>query len=306
MTKNGLPKGIVALLETPFLDDGSIDCDSLEALIDATVAAGINGLTGPLVASEVHALSMAERDEVIARSARAIAGRLPYIVGASSDDVETSCHFARLAEQVGAAAYVVAVPNALYGHPDELLTFLRTITETSAAPLVLQDLQWNGPGLELATLRRLREELPTLAGFKIETVPAGTKYTLVREAFGPDCYIAGGWAVTQLVEALDRGVDAMIPEASLSRVYAAIIGAHSRGQRDEVVRLFRKLAPVLIFSNQELFLSIALFKRLLHRKGILKSPFLRAPGFTWDRYNLRIADELIEYYLELEAGLGAA
>ena len=29
----------------------------------------------------------------------------------------------------------------------------------------------------------------------------------------------------------------------------------------------------------------------------------RAPGYSWDRFNLRIADELIEYYLELEAGL---
>lgn len=306
MTTSTLPKGIVSLLETPFLDDGTIDCESLLALIEATIAAGINGLTGPLVASEVHALSLEEREEVIERSAVAIKGRVPYIVGASSDDIAIARHFARLAEQVGAAAYVVAVPNALYGHTDELLVFLRTITEASAAPLVLQDLQWNGPGLDLDTLRRLRDELPTLAGFKIETVPAGTKYTLVREAFGPGCYIAGGWAVTQLVEALDRGVDAMIPEASLARIYAAIIGAHFRGRRDEVVSLFRKLAPVLIFSNQELFLSIAFFKRLLHRKGILKSPFMRAPGFTWDRYNLKIADELIEYYQEIESKLGAA
>ena len=220
MTTSTLPKGIVSLLETPFLDDGTIDCESLLALIEATIAAGINGLTGPLVASEVHALSLEEREEVIERSAVAIKGRVPYIVGASSDDIAIARHFARLAEQVGAAAYVVAVPNALYGHTDELLAFLRTITEASAAPLVLQDLQWNGPGLDLDTLRRLRDELPTLAGFKIETVPAGTKYTLVREAFGPGCYIAGGWAVTQLVEALDRGVDAMIPEA--------VAGAHLR------------------------------------------------------------------------------
>ncbi|HVX65374.1 MAG TPA: dihydrodipicolinate synthase family protein [Bryobacteraceae bacterium] len=300
MTANALPRGIVSLLETPFLDNGAIDCDSLLALIEATIAAGINGLTGPLVASEVHALTMEEREEVIERSALAIKGRVPYIVGASSDDIAVARHFARLAEQVGAAAYVVAVPNEFYGHEDELLAFLRTVTEASTVPLVRQDLQWNGPGLELGTLRRLRDELPTLAGFKIETVPAGTKYTLVRDAFGPECYIAGGWAVTQLVEALDRGVDAMIPEASLARFYSAIIGAHFRGRREEVVSLFRKLAPVLMFSNQELYLSIAFFKRLLHRRGILKSPCMRPPGFTWDRYNSRVADELIEYYEAIE------
>lgn len=42
-------------------------------------------------------------------------------------------------------------------------------------------------------MRRLRDELPTLAGLKIETVPAGAKYTRVRETFGPDFYISGGW-----------------------------------------------------------------------------------------------------------------
>jgi 4-hydroxy-tetrahydrodipicolinate synthase len=46
-------------------------------------------------------------------------------------------------------------------------------------------------------------------------------------------YIAGGWAVTQMIEALDRGIDAIIPESSMARVYTAIdrhfsaAGAHA-------------------------------------------------------------------------------
>ncbi len=301
MTGSGLPRGIVHLLETPFLDSGEFDCESLAALVEGTVAAGVHGLTAPLVASEVHALTTAERETVVKRIAEVNAGRVPFIVGASSEDPEISRHFARVAEQVGAAAYLVAVPNPLYGHPDELVAFLKSIVTVSRAPLVLQDLQWNGPGLELETMRRLRDEIPTLAGFKIETVPAGKKYTAVREAFGPDVYISGGWAVPQLIEALDRGVDGMIPESAMAPVYCAIYNAYSGGDRPAAVKLFRELVPVLVFSNQEIFHSIAFFKRMLVRKGLLRSEFVRAPGYIWDRYSLRVADELIEYYLALEA-----
>ena len=93
----------------------------------------------------------------------------------------------------------------------------------------------------------------------------------------------------------------MVPESALVRVFVAIYRAYAGGRRDDAVRLFRQLLPVLVFSNQELYQSIAFFKRLLARKGLLRSAAMRAPGFEWDRFNLLIADELIAYYLELEA-----
>jgi len=296
-----LPRGIVPLFETPFLENGAIDYESLPKLIEYSIAAGgVNGLTAPLMASEVVALTKEEREQIVTVAASAIAGRVPFIVGATSEDREVCRFFAKLTEKV-AAAYLVAVPNSLYGQTDALLSYFRSIVAASSAPLIIQDLQWNGPGMDLDTIRRLCDELPTLAGLKIETVPAGTKYTAVREAFGPDFYISGGWAVPQLIEALDRGVDAMIPECALTPVYGAIYREYSAGNRDEAIRIFRELIPVLVFSNQELYHSIAFFKRMLTRKGLLKTAAMRSPGYSWDRYNLRVADEVIDYYFALEA-----
>ncbi len=301
MSASNLPRGIVPLLETPFLEDGSIDFESFCRLIEHSISGGANGLTAPLVASEVQALSIPEREELVKVAAQEIAGRVPFIVGASADDPAVCRSFAQLAEKVGASAYVVAVPNGLYGRTDELFAFFRSIVAASSAPIIIQDLQWNGPGLDLDTMSRLREAIPTLAGLKIETVPAGAKYTKVREKFGSDLYISGGWAVPQLIEALDRGVDAMIPECALIRVYAAIYRAYSSGDRDGAIRIFRELVPVLVFSNQELYHSIAFFKRMLQRRHLIKTAALRTPGYLWDRYSLRVADELTEYYLSLES-----
>ncbi len=52
--------------------------------------------------------------------------------------------------------------------------------------------------------------------------------------------------------------------------------------------------------------SFPFFKRLLVRKGLLRNARMRAPGFEWDSFNARIADELIAYYLELEGRLAHA
>ena len=300
LTPPNLPRGIVPLLETPFLENGAIDYDSVHKLVEHSINGGANGLTAPLMASEVQALSISERVQLVKAVAGAIGGRVPFIVGASADDAEICRSFAKLAEKVNAAAYLVAVPNALYGRTEELLSFFRSIVVASRAPIIIQDLQWNGPGLDLDSIRRLQDELPTLAGLKIETVPAGAKYTRVRETFGPDLYISGGWAVPQLIEALDRGVNAMIPECALIPVYAAIYRAYSSGDRTAAIRIFRELVPVLAFSNQELYHSIAFFKRMLARRNLIKNASLRSPGYSWDRYSMRVADELTDYYLALE------
>ena len=54
MTVPKLPRGIVPLLETPFRENGSIDYDSLNQLVEQSITGGANGLTAPLVASEVR------------------------------------------------------------------------------------------------------------------------------------------------------------------------------------------------------------------------------------------------------------
>lgn len=296
-----LPRGIVPVLQTPFDADDRVDLPSLERLVDDAIAGGAAGFLAPAVASEVGYLTREEREEIVRFVARAVRGRVPCVVGASSDDVEECRTIARLAEDVGAAAYLVAVPEPFYQRPEGLPDFLASVAASSRLPLLLQDLQWNGPGLSIETLRALRERVPSLAGVKIETVPAGPKYSAVREAFGREFFICGGWAVPQMIEALDRGVDAMVPEASMVRVYAAIYRLHASGRRREALALFRRLLPVLAFSNQEIRTSIAFFKALLVRRGIFQTDRMRWPGFAWDVHNRRIAEGLIDLYLELEA-----
>lgn len=296
-----LRRGILPVVQTPFDPSGQIDEASLVRLVHATLDAGACGFLVPAVASEVGALSVEERFRILSLVLESAGGRVPILAGCSSDDADECVRLALSARGLGAAAYLVAVPQSCYANPENVLPFFEGIAARVDLPLIIQDLEWSGPGLSLASIDQLAARIPTLRGLKIETVPAGPKYTAVRRSLGPDFFIAGGWAAPQMIEALDRGVDAMIPECSMVPVYDAVFRLHRRGARSEAVRLFRALLPVLAYSNQEIRTSIAFFKRLLVRKGIFACDAMRGAPFQWDEFNSRIADELIHLYLGLES-----
>jgi dihydrodipicolinate synthase/N-acetylneuraminate lyase len=297
-------KGIIPVLQTPFNLDGTIDTESLANLIEDAILSKVDGFLLTAVASETSSLTIKERENILSFVVKMVNKRVPIIVGASSNEPEECQYGARLAEEYGASAYLVAVPQILYNEPPEKIIqfFERVVTGGSSLPLIIQDLQFNGHGMHISTIQELKKRIKSLIGLKIETSPAGPKYTEVRKTFGDNFFISGGWAVMQMIEALDRSVDAIIPESSMIRVYRAIYENHKSGNRDLAIHIFRELLPILSFTNQELNISIAFFKRLLVRKGIFKYPTMRFE-FNWDSYNLRIADELISHYLKLENSL---
>ena len=302
-----LQRGIISVIQTPFDSRGAVDQASLDNLVEDAIAGGVNGFMVPAVASEVACLTAEERSMIVRRVTGIVAGRVPIIVGASDARPRVSIEHAHLAREVGAAAYMVAVPTELYQEPERVEPFFREVVEGAGDfPLMLQDLDFTGEGLTSEMIRRLTQVLPSLSSLKIESNPAGPKYTAIREICGGGMFLAGGWAIAQMIEALDRGVDAMIPECSMVRVWSAIDRRYRSGRREEAIRIFNRVQPVVGFTHQDLSVAIAFGKRLLVRKGIFATERTRFGDFRWDRYNRRVADELIDYYVELEASVSSA
>ncbi len=301
-----LERGIVPVIQTPFDSQGAVDYASLHNLVEDAIAGGVNGFLVPAVASEVSCLTAEERATIVRAVAEVTAGRVPIIVGASDTRPRVCIEQARMAREVGAAAYLVAVPTELYQEPEKVEPFFREVAEGAGDfPLMLQDLDFTGPGLQPEAIRQLTQVLPSLSSLKIESNPAGPKYTAIREICGGEMFLAGGWAIAQMIEALDRGVDAMIPECSMARVWSAIDRNYRNGRRQEAIRIFNRVQPVVGFTHQDLSVAIAFGKRLLVRKGIIATERTRFGDFQWDRYNGRVADELIDDYLDLEESVSS-
>lgn len=285
--------GIVTVLNTPFDNEGRVDLPSLKRHVHYALDCGIIGFLIPGMASEVGALSDKERRMMVEAVVDEVNGRAVVIGGASDISARKRLLHAQEIANAGCDGVLVSIPYDTH--------FIRNLHEVAAVGakfLMLQDWDTRGYGIPVQVIAQLFEEVDTFQSLKIEVVPAGVKYSEVRRATGGQLHLAGGWAVGQLIEGLDRGVDAFMP-TGMHELYVRIYSLYRRGDRESAIQLFYRLVPVLAFSNQHLDISIRFFKRLLFKQGIYTTSEVRPPIMQFDSYHERIADELIDYVLLL-------
>ena len=289
-------RGIITVLNTPFTEDDAIDVTGLRANVRYAIKAGVSGFLVPAMASEVGKLRASERDLIVRAVLDESAGRVPVIGGASA---ATTAERLRNGERLlgfGCAGVLVSIS---YENDQQYEREVREIAALNPPFLIIQDWDAAGGGAPVALLARLFEEVPAFRGIKVEVVPAGPKYSAILAATGGRLHVSGGWAVTQMIEALDRGVHAFMP-TGMHGVYTHIYRLYAAGNRDAARALFHRLLPILSFSNQHLDISIHFFKRLLYRQGVYATPHVREPILPFDAQHLRVAEELIDYAIMLE------
>ena len=290
-------RGIITVLNTPFSADGTIDAAGLERHVAYALGAGVSGFLVPALASEVGKLSEAERELVVTTALDVCDGKCPVIGGASAGCLEERVRWTRRLTELGCDGVLVAVP---YENERQYVDDVHAVATAGPGFLMVQDWDASGYGVPVPLIARLFEEVACFRCLKIEVVPAGRKYSEVLAATGGLLHVSGGWAVTQMIEGLDRGVHAFMP-TGLHRTYTAIYRRYCAGDREGARRLFERLLPVLAFSNQHLDISIHFFKRLLHAQGIYSTPLCREPILPFDEHHARVAEEMIARAMELEA-----
>lgn len=298
----GFLRGIVPSMNTPFLDDGEVDLAGIRRSVDAVVQAGVAGMLILAVAGETASLTLAEKRLVAQTFLAQSAGRVPVIIGCSSAEQADRLALAAMARELGAPVMLCQAPNGLYG--DALLAQMAALTQVGPPVLMVQDLDFAGPGLPLADILLLRAQLPAFQCLKIEVALPGPKYSAVLSATQGGLHVSGGWAAAQMLEALHRGVHAFIPTA-MDAVYVAIYRRFQAGDVTGARALHEQLAPVLAFSNQHLDTSIRFFKHLRHREGLFATPLCRAGVRPLDEHQMRELELNVERVLAMQKHLQA-
>lgn len=295
-------RGIVTVLNTPFTAANELDVGALRRHVRVALAAGVAGFLAPAMASEVDKLTPIERDLFVDTVLNEVRGRAVVIGGASASSAAERVRLARRLVAAGCDGVLVSIP---YENDEQYSGAVREVADTAPPFLMLQDWDPRGYGVPVAMLVKLFETVEAVRAVKVEVVPAGRKYSELLTATDGRLHVSGGWAVMQMIEALDRGVHAFMPTA-LHAIYVRIFQLHTAGQRQAARDLFDQLLPILAFSNQHLDLSIHFFKRLLFAQGIYPTPAVRPPILAFDEIHLRVAEELIVRAGALEANLPSA
>lgn len=287
--------GIITVLNTPFDTTNTVDLPSVRRNVRRAIAAGVSGFLVPAMASEVGKLITSEREALVQTVLEECNGAVPVIGGASAESLEKRIENVRRIVSLGCDGALVAVP---YESDASYRRTLESLAQAEPPFLMIQDWDANGYGAPVELIATLFEEIPAFRSLKVEVVPAGIKYTEVLEATAGRLHVAGGWAVGQMIEGLDRGVHAFMP-TGMHEIYCEIYRRYTADNRAGAEALFRQLLPVLAFANQHLDISIHFFKRLLYREGIFSSPLVRRPTLPFDRVHESMAEELMDLVMRL-------
>lgn len=133
-------RGIVPPLVTPLLPSGQLDQAGLDRLIAHVLAGGVHGLFMLGTSGEGPSLPSSVQLEVVARTCRAVAGRVPVLVSVSHTVLEEAVTLARASFDYGATAAVVAPPYYVPPSQDELWEWFRRFDERLKRPFYVYNL----------------------------------------------------------------------------------------------------------------------------------------------------------------------
>lgn len=102
-------KGSLPALITPF-SNGKVDLDTLKKLVEWHIEQGSNGLVPVGTTGESPTLSHEEHDLVVETVVNQVAGRVPVIAGAGSNNTIETVRLVQAAKDAGADAALVVTP----------------------------------------------------------------------------------------------------------------------------------------------------------------------------------------------------
>lgn len=285
--------GVLPVLPTPFAPDGAVDEAAFRRLIDFAVEAGVQGVVFPGMASEVETLSPEERARLVALLGRHLAGRLPFVVGASDADPARAAARAREGAAAGAVAAMVMAPAAAGQDVGKHVAFFAAVAAgVPGLPLMLQNAPMpNGAGLSPEAVAELCGAVPAIRFVKEETLPCGQHVARILAATGGRLDgVLGGAGARFVLDELARGASGTMPALEIADAHAALWAAWRRGERDAARRIYTLTLPLLV---SQMVFRVRLTKEVLKRRGLLAHTGARAAGPTLDAGDLTELEALL-------------
>ena len=205
-------KGSFTALVTPFTDQGEIDLEAYDRLLDFQLEQGSDGLVVAGTTGESAALLQDEFAALLERAVERVDGRVPVIAGTGGAATGRTLEQTLLAADLGADAALVVTPYYVKPPQRGLEAHFSTVADASPIPLVL----YNVPGrtsvdMQPETVASLSEH-PNIVGLK-EAVGDPARVEQLVELCPQDFCLLSGDDPTCLAS-MKLGTDGVISVAS--------------------------------------------------------------------------------------------
>ena len=292
-------KGVFVIMATPFTDDGALDLQSADRLIEFYLEEGVHGLTVLGVMGEAPKLSLEEQVEFTHHVLKRIDGQVPVIVGVSNPGLDNLETLSRSAMDQGAGGVMIAGMPGLKTD-EQVETYFEAVGDRlgEEIPICLQDYPpTTTVFISVAVVNRLIAELPQLKMFKHEDCPGHRKLSRLRQAPQTDgtrrVSILTGNNGLYVPQELARGADGIMTGFAFPGMLVEVYRLFEIGRTEKAEDLFDLYLPVLRH-EQQFGVGLALRKETLRRRGAIASAKARDPGPRMDIRDHAEIDSLLE------------
>jgi len=236
-------KGSMPALVTPF-KDGAVDVDTLKKLVEWHIAEGSHAIVPVGTTGESPTLSHEEHGRVIEIVVQTVAGRVPVIAGAGSNNTIEGVGLIQHAQKVGADAALVVTPY--YNKPTQagMIAHYTALHDASDLPIVI----YNIPGRSVVDMTPetmgVLARLPRIVGVKDATGKI-ERVSMQRATCGADFIQLSGEDATALGFNAHGGVGCISVTANVApRLCAEFQDATLRGDYASALEYQDRLMPL--------------------------------------------------------------
>jgi 4-hydroxy-tetrahydrodipicolinate synthase len=275
--------GVYIIAATPFDQLGGLDLESTDRMVDYYINCGVSGMTILGIMGEAAKLSGHESALLARRILDRVKGRVPVIVGVTGGGFDNMAELSRLVMEHGAAGVMVAPLPSLQTDSKQRAYFTQVCEALGPdVPICLQDYPMTSSvNFSVETLLAIFRDNPQITMLKHEDWPGLTKLSRMRaetaNAEIPRISILVGNAALFLPQELQRGADGAMTGFAYPEMLVKVVAMHKVGDVDGAEDLFDAYLPMVRY-EQQLGAGLAIRKEILHRRGVLASPKVRAPG----------------------------
>ena len=270
--------GIWPVAPTPFHDDGRVDTEGMQRVLDCIIDQGADGICILANFSEQFLISDSERELLTKLCLEHIAGRVPVIVTISHFATQIAVSRARLAKDLGADIVMMMPPYhgaLLKGNAKQTFEQFQRVGEVGI-PIMVQDAPLSGVDLPVPLLVKMAQEIEMVKLFKIECPRAANKLrALIAE--GGDAIEApfdGEEAITLLAD-LDAGCTGSMTSGMIVDQIKPVITHYLAGRVSAATEAYGRVAMVINHENRQCGWQAC--KAAMVEGGVIKSAYCRHP-----------------------------
>ena len=142
-------QGSFVALVTPMLENGSLDFDALEALIEWHIESETNGIVSVGTTGESATVSVPEHLEIIKKTIDFVDGRVPVIAGTGGNSTQEAVELTQTAAELGADYALIVTPYYNKPNQEGLFQHFIKIADSVEIPQIL----YNVPSRTACDLR---------------------------------------------------------------------------------------------------------------------------------------------------------